>query len=143
MVPECSAAPELAGTDRARLEAYVYTDPMQLHTARLCLDCQEVHEAGACPICGSESFAYIMRWIPAPERRLTARPERPPNDVETYRQLLAADAASPKTHQWLKRGAVVAAAVTVAGWLFRPPSKKAPPARGASNATPREPERQS
>jgi hypothetical protein len=117
---------------------------MQLHTARLCLDCQEVHEAGACPICGSESFAYITRWIPAPERRLTARPERAPNDVDTYRQLLAADTAPPKTHQWLKRGAVVAAAVTVAaGWLFRPAAKKGPTARGPVNAPPsREPERQ-
>jgi hypothetical protein len=116
---------------------------MQLHTARLCLDCQEVHEAGACPICGSESFAFITRWIPAPERRLKARPERAPNDVDTYRQLLAADAASPKTHQWLKRGALVAAAVTVAGWLFRPAPKKAPAARGRVNAPPsREAERQ-
>jgi hypothetical protein len=122
----------------------VYTDPMQLHTARLCLDCQEVHEAGACPICGSESFAFITRWIPAPERRVTVRPERAPNDVDTYRQLLAADAAPPKTHQWLKRGAVVAAAVTVAGWLFRPAPKKARAGRGSANATsPREPERQS
>jgi hypothetical protein len=122
----------------------VYTDPMQLHMARLCLDCQEVHEAGACPICGSESFAYITRWIPAPERRLAARPERASNDVETYRQLLAADAASPKTHQWLKRGAVVAAAVTVAGWLFRPAPKQALAARRPANATPpRDPEPQS
>jgi hypothetical protein len=117
---------------------------MQLHTARLCLDCQEVHEAGACPICGSESFAFITRWIPAPERRVTTRPAPPPNDVETYRQLLAADAAPPRTHQWLKRGAVVAAAITVAGWLFRPAVKKAPASGGPANATPpREPERQS
>jgi hypothetical protein len=64
--------------------------------------------------------------------------------VETYRQLLAADAAPPNTHQWLKRGAVVAAAITVAGWLFRPAVKKAPASGGPANATPpRAPERQS
>src|SRR5262245_32500541 len=29
---------------------------MQLRTARLCLDCEEVHEEQQCPVCASESF---------------------------------------------------------------------------------------
>jgi hypothetical protein len=108
---------------------------MQLHTARLCLDCQEIHETSACPVCSSESFAYITLWIPAPERRVAARPARNPTDVETYRQLLAADTAPPRTNRWLRSGALLAV-VTVAGWLWRHGPDKAPPARGPADAPP-------
>ena len=108
---------------------------MQLHTARLCLDCQELHEASACPICGSESFAFITRWIPAPERRATARPERAPSEVDTYRQLLAANAVPPKTNRWLTGGALVAA-ISVAGWLWRRSPEKALSPDGRKNAPP-------
>ena len=41
---------------------------MQLHLARLCLDCEDIHEASACPLCASESWIYLSRWIPR-ERR--------------------------------------------------------------------------
>jgi hypothetical protein len=46
---------------------------MQLRRARLCLDCEEIHEAQQCPVCASESFAYLSRWVPAPERRAKPR----------------------------------------------------------------------
>jgi hypothetical protein len=46
---------------------------MQLRVARLCLDCEEVHDAQQCPICASESFAYLVRWVPVPERRSPPR----------------------------------------------------------------------
>jgi hypothetical protein len=52
---------------------------MQLRTARLCLDCEEIHDAQQCPICASETFAYITRWVPAPERRETARLRQRPD----------------------------------------------------------------
>ena len=96
---------------------------MQLHTARLCLDCQEIHDGKTCPICSSESFAYISRWIPAPERRVQPRaaPEPDPQ-AEAYRQLLAsdrADRAQPGAARWLKRGAFGLAAVSAAAWAFR------------------------
>ena len=42
---------------------------MQLRVARLCLDCEDVHESQQCPVCASETFAYLTRWVPAPERR--------------------------------------------------------------------------
>ena len=29
---------------------------MQLRTARLCLDCEEVHDEAQCPVCASETF---------------------------------------------------------------------------------------
>jgi hypothetical protein len=108
---------------------------MQLNVARLCLDCQEIHEGAACPACGSESFAYITRWIPAADRQVSARPAPPPNDVETYRQLLAADAGQPKNNRWLKRGALVAA-VSVAGWLWRRGPDNAPARNRPADAPP-------
>jgi hypothetical protein len=37
---------------------------MQLKTARLCLNCEHVHDAQACPVCASETFAYLSRWVP-------------------------------------------------------------------------------
>jgi hypothetical protein len=42
---------------------------MQLRVARLCLDCEDIHDSQQCPVCASETFAYLTRWVPAPERR--------------------------------------------------------------------------
>ena|SRR5438067_806590 len=100
-----------------------YTGWMQLRVARLCLDCEEVHGAGECPVCGSESFAFITRWVPAPERRQRPRPavsEAPDmsDTVKTYRQLLGVDHREPTGMRWVKRGAVGLAAVGVLGWLW-------------------------
>jgi hypothetical protein len=92
---------------------------MQLHTARLCLDCQEVHDGKICPVCGSESFAYISRWIPAPERRLKPRPAEPAPQVEAYRQLLAPDRSQPAAARWLTRGVLGLAAVSAAAWVLK------------------------
>ena len=47
---------------------------MQLRRARLCQDCGEIHDAQRCPVCASESFAYLTQWVPAPERRARPRP---------------------------------------------------------------------
>jgi hypothetical protein len=90
---------------------------MQLHVARLCLDCEEVHDARVCPRCTSETFAYLSRWIPAPERR--ARP-RPPVETETSEPPrppvpVVEEPVSPG--RWLRRGAVLAA-LGVGGWIW-------------------------
>ena len=37
---------------------------MRLHTARLCLDCEELHESPQCPVCASHAFSYVARWVP-------------------------------------------------------------------------------
>jgi hypothetical protein len=91
---------------------------MQLRTARLCLDCEEVHDAQQCPVCASETFAFITRWVPGPERRSRPRPVEQPSETETaYRDMLQPSAATP----WraIRRGAVGLALVGVAGWLMR------------------------
>ena len=92
---------------------------MQLHTARLCLDCQELHDGQTCPICSSESFAYISRWIPAPERRAKPRPAAEPPEADTYRQLLYPERNQPATQRWLRRGAFGLAAVSAAAWMLK------------------------
>ena len=92
---------------------------MQLRNARLCLDCEEVHDAQQCPSCASETFAFITRWVPAPERRARPRPapEPPsPEALDTYRQML-----EPERTPWTyaKRGALGLALFGVAGWMWR------------------------
>jgi hypothetical protein len=95
---------------------------MQLHVARLCLDCEEIHEQQTCPVCSSESLAFISRWIPAPDRRTRPRQEPSQETAETYRQLL--NPPSTGAGRWLKRGMLGVTAVALAGWLWR----QAPPA---------------
>ena len=109
---------------------------MQLRSARLCLDCEEVHDANVCPACASETFAFMTRWIPAPERRMTPRPAEPAPQAEMYRQLLAPDRASPATSRWLKRGVFGLAAVSAAAWAL----KRKPAGDGdASGRPPKDP----
>ncbi len=63
---------------------------MQLRMARLCLDCEEVHDGYQCPVCASDHFTYLTRWVPAPERRSRPRLASPPSEqLDTYRKLTA------------------------------------------------------
>jgi len=38
---------------------------MRLRDARLCLDCEELHTEDQCPLCASEAFSFVTRWIPS------------------------------------------------------------------------------
>ena len=91
---------------------------MQLHIARLCLDCNEVHDNQSCPICGSEAFAYLSRWVPAPERRMQPRPASSP-EAETYRELIERKRAPRRRGRFIKRSAVGLAILAAAGWAIR------------------------
>jgi hypothetical protein len=108
---------------------------MQLHVARLCLDCEDVHDQQRCPVCGSESFAYISRWVQAPERRTQPRPAPSQETAETYRQLLGGDRPASGVTRWMRRGALGLAAVSIAGWVW---SRKGP-AGGERSTTPEAP----
>jgi hypothetical protein len=92
---------------------------MQLRTAKLCLDCEEIHDAQQCPVCASESFAFIERWVPAPERRTRARASTAPPAAAVYKELLTPVDRGPQSVRFLKRGAVGIAAVGLLGWLWR------------------------
>lgn len=63
---------------------------MNLSRARLCLDCEEVHEDKTCPKCASEQWSLMGNWsavgstvrvVPAPPKRL---PQRFAIDRATY-----------------------------------------------------------
>jgi hypothetical protein len=93
---------------------------MKLRTARLCLDCDEIHDAYRCPACTSESFAYITRWVPEPERPRRAGPTTSP-EAEVYRELVKdEDERTPsRGRRILRKGVVGLAAVGMLGWLWR------------------------
>jgi len=86
---------------------------MRLSVARLCLDCEEVHDADRCPVCGSETFAFLKRWVtpaapPAKQYLRTGQdvltPERA-DQVETYEQLLEPDRQRSRKGRLVARGA--------------------------------------
>jgi hypothetical protein len=81
---------------------------VQLRTARLCLDCEELHEEPQCPTCASESFTYLTRWVPVDERRRSRRPQTstPPSVPPSA------------TARWAKRGAAGLAAIAVGRWVW-------------------------
>jgi hypothetical protein len=91
---------------------------MQLRDARLCLDCDDVHQDASCPACGSESFAFVSRWIPQPEGRRPPRPTSSPQ-AEVYRELLSGDRTDSATRRLLKRGILGLTALGLAGWAWR------------------------
>ena len=115
---------------------------MQLRNARLCLDCDEIHAESHCPVCASESFAFIKRWVPASERRSRQRQPEVEGErretVSTYRELLAANQESRlSTWQLVRGGAVSLALLGAAGWMWRrsaqPRSDEASPNGDASH----------
>lgn len=94
---------------------------MQLRRARLCLDCEEIHDGQHCPVCTSESFAMISRWVPAPDRRTRPRPADPVNPrLEAYRALTQPETRPSRGGQLLKQGMLGLTAVGLIGWFMRP-----------------------
>ena len=83
---------------------------MQLRIARVCLDCEEVHENNQCPVCASESYAFLTRWVPVSDRRQTQRVPAPPKVAEPETSAAA---------RWLKRGAAGLAVVAISRWLWQ------------------------
>ena len=111
---------------------------MQLRNARLCLDCDEIHEDSHCPICAAESFAFIKRWVTAPERRARQRPQEADGTqretVATYKELLATN-EEPRLTTWqlVRGGAVSLALLGAAGWMWRRNTQQQPRANGSSS----------
>ena len=91
---------------------------MQLRDARLCLDCDEVHDATICPVCGSESFTYISRWVPVPDSDRPKRPERT-EQANLYRELLAGGEPPSRARKLLKGSLLGITALGLAGWAWR------------------------
>jgi len=108
---------------------------MRLMNARLCLDCEELHDQQHCPICGSESFAFLTRWV-APSDTIAAdaapRLPRPPDpidrreQVDAYRQILNPSPPSQRRGRLVARGALGLALIGLARMVWRaaPEAKK-------------------
>ena len=111
---------------------------MQLRSARLCLDCDEVHDAQQCPQCASETFAFITRWVPVPERadqpikRPGTQKLSSPETLGAYREMLLPQAGHGGKWRTIRRGAVGLALFGIAGWLWRHNSKPAGEAESAA-----------
>jgi hypothetical protein len=126
----------------SRDKCATHPEHMQLHIARLCLDCDEVHVAERCPVCGSDAFAYLTRWIPAAERRMCTRPTTSP-EADVYRRLIDPTSPPPRLGRLLRRSALGVTVVAVASWVWRwsegrkradtPPSE--PPCKSRENQT--------
>jgi hypothetical protein len=82
---------------------------MQLRTARLCLDCEEVHESQECPVCLSEAGVYLTRWIPPEERRTTRR----------FPSAIKVTPVTRDPARWVKRGAVGLVVLAASRWLLQ------------------------
>lgn len=103
---------------------------MRLDDARLCLDCEEIHDEQECPACGSEAFAFLKRWIKSAgdgvRRRAESgssaatagRPLASREQLDAWRQI--ADGAPPPRRRGalVARGLVGLAAMGLAGWAW-------------------------
>jgi hypothetical protein len=83
---------------------------MQLRGTRLCLDCEELHTADRCPVCASDAFVFLTRWVPTDERRAIRRDA-----------VIAPPAPAPETgmSRWLARGAAGLVLVATGRWLWK------------------------
>ena len=111
---------------------------MRLMNSRLCLDCEEVHDQQHCPICSSESFAFLTRWV-TPSDTVAAATEpapraiRPPDpvdrreQVDAYRQILNPTPVPPKRGRLVARGALGLALLGVARTPPAPEPRPAAP----------------
>src|SRR5712691_8345193 len=86
---------------------------MRLALARLCLDCEEVHDGDRCPVCGSETFAFLKKWVPPTalaegslRLRQDVRSSGSPEQLKTYQQLLEPDRSASRKRSLIARGAL-------------------------------------
>jgi hypothetical protein len=115
---------------------------MRLDVARLCLDCDEVHENQECPRCGSEAFGFLNRWVkPSSTEPLRVRPDDragparatpTAGQLKAYRELLDAHPRS-NARRLLKGGLIGLAATGLAAWAWSRSAGDHSPAGPESN----------
>jgi hypothetical protein len=101
---------------------------MRLMNARLCLDCEEVHDQQHCPTCSSESFAFLTRWVSPSDTvsaESTPRTGRPADvvdrreQVDAYRQILNPATPAARRGRLVARGALGLALIGLARLVWR------------------------
>jgi len=68
-------------------------------------------------VCASESFAFLTRWVPAPEAATPKATTTPP-EAAVYRRLIVGDSTGSKATRLLKRGAIGLAVFSLARWAW-------------------------
>jgi len=103
-----------------------YTENMKLGVARICLDCDEIHDQERCPVCASEASAFLTRWVkrdtPITRPRVPPSPDEPRETVErvdAYRQLATGAVRGSLMARFLRSGALLLAGVGLARWAWR------------------------
>jgi hypothetical protein len=103
---------------------------MRLDDARLCLDCEEIHDTQECPGCGSEAFAFLTRWVkPAAPADGSLRPEAPAarhatpptpdaEHLDAWRRIVEGPPPAGRGKA-VTRGLLGLAAMGLAGWAFQ------------------------
>ena len=100
---------------------------MRLDDARLCLDCEEIHDEQECPACGSEASAFLKRWIkttrsaPRVRESVAAAPMRQPpepDQLDAWRRIIEGRPAPRRKGTLVMRGLVGIAAMGLAGWAW-------------------------
>ncbi len=110
---------------------------MRLDDARLCLDCEELHNEHECPACGSEAFAFLKRWIKTTTSRPRVSSTRDPlapvdvvsreatsEQLDAWRQIVEGKAPEPRRGRLIARGLVGLAAMGLAGWAWTRAGRK-------------------
>lgn len=120
----------------------MYPTTMKLSTARLCLDCDDVHDEQHCPSCGSESFAFLARWVDPGGQRPSARRGQAaaaadPERLEAVRALTAPAGPAPGGIRRILGAVAGVATVGVAGWIW---SRSREAARRGGPQTPADPD---
>lgn len=92
---------------------YHYHMKMPLEKARICLECDTIHDLAACPECGSASFYYLANWI---------KPRHPPRP-EREKPLFELPPPKKKRH-WVRNGLMAAASIVAAYQLLFKPSRR-------------------
>src|SRR5262245_66122739 len=92
---------------------------MHLSVARLCLDCQEIHADDRCPVCTSEAFGFMTRWVKLDAATRSPKHKDPAAEssrLEDYRQILNPTPRRSPAARWLRKGGMVVAAGVLARW---------------------------
>jgi hypothetical protein len=111
---------------------------MRLDDARLCLDCEEIHNEHECPACGSEAFAFLKRWIKTTSSRprpastrdsraavdVVSRPVATSEQLDAWRQIVEGKTPEPRRGRLIARGLVGLAAMGLAGWAWTRAGRK-------------------
>jgi hypothetical protein len=107
---------------------------MRLDDARLCLDCEEIHQEQECPACGSEAFAFLTRWIqstapkpkkPQPPAAAQARSTQVAEHLAAWRGITDGGGDdSGRGKKIVTRSLLGLAAMGLAGWAW---AKTSPP----------------